>query len=56
MRGGFRPGAGRKPLEGERKSLTLRLPLDCIEILNERSKQEGVSRTEIVARLLRDRK
>lgn len=43
-------------MEGERRSLTLRLPLDCIEILNERSKQEGVSRAEIVIRLLRDRK
>lgn len=56
MRGGYRPGAGRKALEGERKSLTLRLPLDCIAILNERSKQEGVSRAEIVVRLLRERK
>lgn len=43
-------------MEGERRTLTLRLPLDCITILNERSKQEGGSRTEIVARLLRDRK
>lgn len=53
-RGGYRQGSGRKAREGVRRTLTLRLPLDCIEILNERSRQEGVPRTDIVIRLLRD--
>lgn len=53
-RGGYRKGSGRKATEGERQTLTFRLPLDCIAILNHLAEQREQSRTDIVIRLLRD--
>ena len=53
-RGGYRQGSGRKAREGERRTLTLRLPLDCLAILDRKAGQAGQTRTDIVIRLLRD--
>lgn len=56
MRGGKRPGAGRPRTEGERKSLSFRLPLDCIEILDKKAEECQRSRTDFLIKLLRETK
>lgn len=55
-RGGRRPGAGRKALEGERRTITLRLPLDAYAILEALAEEGGENKTQVCARLLREKK
>ena len=55
MRGGKRNGAGRKAKEGARVSITFRLPLDALELLNREAERTGESRTKILAELIRDK-
>lgn len=53
-RGGKRPGAGRKRKEGERVAIRLDLPKDAAEILKEKAAERQQTRTEFLAKMLRD--
>lgn len=55
MRGGKRNGAGRKAKEGERVSITFRLPKDAAEILERRAEETGQRRTTILTELIREK-
>ena len=54
-RGGARPGAGRKPLgDRKRRKTTLLVPPEVLAVLDERARREGVSRSESLARCVRE--
>lgn len=55
-RGGKRPGAGRKSTDGARVSITFRLPVDALAILEQKAQEQGVSRTSVLTALLRETK
>lgn len=54
-RGGFRTGAGRKPGEAGPKGqpIAVRLSPDLLQALEQQCRQTGVSRSELIERLLR---
>lgn len=59
-RGGVRPGSGRKPLEGDRKTASYHLPKDLIDSIIAESKKQSevtgrtVSASAIVERWLKE--
>ena len=54
-RGGYRPGAGRKPAGAAAKGqpISLRLPEDLIAELDRQAAETGASRSVLVERLVR---
>ncbi len=54
-RGGFRPGAGRKPVGASAKGqpISIRLPDDLLAELERQAAQTGASRSVMVERLVR---
>ena len=54
-RGGYRPGAGRKPAGAAAKvqPISLRLPEDLIAELDRQAAETGASRSVLVERLVR---
>jgi metal-responsive CopG/Arc/MetJ family transcriptional regulator len=54
-RGGYRPGAGRKPAGTAAKGqpISIRLPEDLIAQLDRRATETGASRSVLVERLVR---
>ena len=48
-RGGFRPGSGRKPLEGDRRTTSFNLPLDLINLIQRQSKKESEATGKMVS-------
>ena len=54
-RGGFRPGAGRKPAGAAAKGqpISIRLPEDLLTEIDRRAAESGVSRSVLVERLVR---
>ncbi len=54
-RGGFRPGAGRKPAGTVAKGqpISIRLPEDLLAELDQRATETGASRSVLVERLVR---
>ncbi|MBU6428995.1 MAG: ribbon-helix-helix protein, CopG family [Cyanobacteria bacterium REEB65] len=54
-RGGFRPGAGRKPAGASAKGqpISIRLPDDLLAELGRRAAETGASRSVLVERLVR---
>ncbi len=54
MRGGARKGAGRPRKEGDRVAFRCELPRDAMEILKRKAEEKGITRTEFLARILRN--
>ncbi len=54
-RGGFRPGAGRKPagIATKGQPISIRLPEDLVAELNRMMVQSGASRSAVIERLVR---
>ena len=54
-RGGFRPGAGRKPagIATKGQPISIRLPEDLVAELDRQAAQTGASRSVMVERLVR---
>ncbi len=54
-RGGFRPGAGRKPAGAAAKGqpISIRLPEDLLAEIERRAAETGASRSVLVERLVR---
>jgi len=51
--GGWRPGAGRKPIFGEHADRTIRFERAELEALDAIASEEGVSASDVVRRLVR---
>ena len=54
-RGGKRLGSGRPSLfEGEKKAINLMLMVDAIDLLTKKSEQAGISRSDLINKLIFD--